>query len=56
MTDEGLSNESKLNNNIFSADTMDFSGMSLIKLKKEEMESQVKLACSAFITSVEILF
>lgn len=27
---------------LFSTDTMDFSGMSLIKLKKEEMETQVK--------------
>lgn len=26
-----------------STDTMDFSGMSLIKLKKEEMETQVKV-------------
>ena len=27
---------------LFSTDTMDFSGMSLIKLKKEEMETQVR--------------
>lgn len=35
------------NNPVLScADTMDFSGMSLIKLRKEEMESQVRFLCS----------
>lgn len=36
--EEHLSNNS---NHFSCADTMDFSGMSLIKLRKEEMESQV---------------
>lgn len=30
-------------NDVTILDTMDFSGMSLIKLKKEEMESQVRI-------------